>query len=216
MLRMIDFKRLPAGGELQHHCLKDIPKVLSKYLPSKDQSILLPDYFAKSVQPTFGVLHIPSTCDLMEQTYADMLVGKESNADSMLLLFAICAGCALTWTPELLETLNVTPTDAKIAFRSYCDLFITLLDALSPPLAPSTVALEALLLVTHLLSNTDSRLDQVYTLQARALWMTRALQIHRLDTTKNRERRRAEGCDQTEVEVQRRIWWYMVSSDWFL
>lgn len=69
----------------------------------------------------------------MEQTYADILVGKESNADAMLSLFAICA---LTWTPELLATLNVTPTDAKVAFRSYCDLFITLLDSLSPPLAP--------------------------------------------------------------------------------
>jgi hypothetical protein len=187
---------------------------MSNYLPKKEQSIELLDYFAKSLQPTFGVLHIPSTRRLIEQTYADIMVDKEPNADLVLLLFAICASCALTWMPELLEKMGVTPSNAKVGFRSYCDLFISFLDALSPPLAPSTVALEALLLLTHLLSNTDNRLDQVYTLQARALWMTRALQIHRLDTKRNCERRQIEGCDQIEIELQRRIWWYMVSSDW--
>ncbi|KAK8130924.1 hypothetical protein PG984_007362 [Apiospora sp. TS-2023a] len=192
----------------------DIPRVLSRYLPNKEQAALLLDYFAKSLQPTFGVLPIPSTRGLVEQTYADMLIGKESNSGVILLLFAICAACALTWTSELLGSLKVTSTDAKVAFRNYRDLFITLLDSLSPPLVPSTIALEALLLVTHLLSNTDSRLDRVYALRARALWMTRELQIHRLDTTKSRERRKNEGCDQIEIEVQRRKWWYMVASDW--
>lgn len=99
----------------------------------------------------------------------------EQTADAILLLFVICAGCALTWTPKLLAALNVTSTDATLAYRSYCDLFIILLDALSPPLAPSTVALKGLLLVTHVLSNTDSHLDQVYALRGRVLWINRTL-----------------------------------------
>ncbi|KAI9162737.1 putative transcription factor lepB [Paramyrothecium foliicola] len=186
---------------------------ISRHLPAKDHLIKLLNHYARSMQPTFGVLHMPSIRGLVEQTYEDITVGKEADAGSVLLLLAICASCALTWNAELLEEMDVTSADAKVAFRSYCDLFNTFLDGLLPPLAPSTVALEALLLLTHLQSNTENRLDQVYSLKARALWMTRALQIHRLDTWKSRERRRLEGCNQIEIEVQRRIWWYMVATD---
>ncbi|PYI02608.1 hypothetical protein BO78DRAFT_432729 [Aspergillus sclerotiicarbonarius CBS 121057] len=41
------------------------------------------------------------------------------------------------------------------------------------------------------------------------------MRIHCLDSPKAREKRRINGCDGVEIEVQRRIWWHMVSSDWY-
>ncbi len=46
--------------------------------------------------------------------------------------------------------------------------------------------------------------------------MARAMEIHRLDTAKSIEQRRVKGCNMIEIEVQRRIWWHMVASDWYI
>jgi hypothetical protein len=40
------------------------------------------------------------------------------------------------------------------------------------------------------------------------------MKIHRLDTPRYREERQKNGADMVDVEVKRRVWWHMVSSDW--
>ncbi|CAG9982285.1 unnamed protein product [Clonostachys byssicola] len=40
--------------------------------------------------------------------------------------------------------------------------------------------------------------------------------LHRLDTAKAREERQRNGCNEIELEVQRRIWWHMVADDWLM
>jgi hypothetical protein len=201
------------GTGFDNECFPDM-EYISRRLPPRTQARELFSHFLRTMQPTFGVLHIPSTQALMEQIYESMLEGEEPSSTNLVLLLSIFAGAALVWTPQLLEKLSATSAEAKAAFASYGRLAISILDNIVQPVAPSTVALEAIITLTHVLSNADGFPDKVQMLRTRALFMARAIQIHRLDTVKNSEERRLEECNMVEIEVQRRIWWHMVSSDW--
>ncbi|KAJ5579515.1 uncharacterized protein N7459_005500 [Penicillium hispanicum] len=189
---------------------------LTRKLPPLRQARELVNHFASTLQPTVGVLHVPSTRDLVEKIYQSLLEGEDPSWADLMLLFSIFAGAALAWTPGLLEILNATREEAMAAFKAYTHYAYAILDHPTYPLQPSTTALVAMSIMAHLVMNTDGIPMKVPMLRQRCLLMSRELQIHRLDTAKSREERRLNGCDEIDVEVQRRIWWNMVASDWLL
>jgi len=196
--------------------LSEYPSIVDmiRKLPPLRQAKHLFDHFAAILQPTFGVLHIPSTRFLMERTYQCFLEGEEPPAADLMLLFAVFAGAALVWTPQLLEKLNTTQWEAKSAFMGYTRLALAIIDHPRQILQSSTTALVGIATMAHLLMNTDGFPLKVHLLRNRCLLMSRDLGIHRLDTAKAREERRLKGCNMIEVEVQRRLWWSLVASDW--
>ncbi|KAJ5674066.1 hypothetical protein N7462_009505 [Penicillium macrosclerotiorum] len=163
-----------------------------------------------------GILHIPSTRSRMEKTYQCFLEGEEPEAADVMLIFGIFAGAALLWTPQLLETLKSTREGAGAAFMVYTRLALAILDHPRQLIQASTISLAAIGVMAHILMNTDGFPLKVHLLRHRCFMMSRELQIHRLDTEKCREDRRIKGCDMIDIEVQRRLWWGMVASDWLL
>ncbi|KAL4905495.1 hypothetical protein BDW74DRAFT_185040 [Aspergillus multicolor] len=191
----------------------DLP-LLRIYLPPLEQGMELFNHFAQCLQPTFGVLHLPSTRSLVDQVYQVVLNGEEPDLAGLALVYAIFAGAALAWTADFLETLHASREEAKTAFSTYSRLALLILDDHQEALPLSTVALEALCTLGHVLAHTDGFSHKVQTLRMRQLLMARTLQIHRLDSAKCIEERRLKGSNSIETEVQRRIWWHMVASDW--
>ncbi|RYO80074.1 hypothetical protein DL766_009338 [Monosporascus sp. MC13-8B] len=199
---------------LRNQGLQSDPTVISKHLPTRTEGMELLEHFIQCVQPTFAVLHIPSTRAIVEQTYQALLKGPEKpESVNLLLLSSIFASAALTWTPQILEKVGATPAVAHGAFATYSNLAISLSESVSP----SAVALEAICILVHVLTNAEGFGEQVYQLRNRAFLMARIMQIHRLDTPQSRDSRRVqEGCNMVQVERQRRIWWHMVANDWLL
>ncbi|RDW68946.1 Zn(II)2Cys6 transcription factor [Aspergillus mulundensis] len=204
---------IPANSPLATLLDLNVP-LLTKFLPSLEQATDLFNHFARCLQPTFGVLHIPSTRTLMQQLYQVLLDGDEPDLASLALVYAIFAGAALAWTTEFLEALHATPAEAKTAFSTYSRVALLILDDHQQALPLSTIALEALCTLGYVLTHTDGFSHKLQTLRIRQLLMARALQIHRLDSAKCIEERRLKGCNLIETEVKRRIWWHMVASDW--
>ncbi|KAE8317925.1 hypothetical protein BDV41DRAFT_561102 [Aspergillus transmontanensis] len=114
---------------------------------------------------------------------------------------------------NLLEKLNATPTEAQAAFTVYTRLAISILDH-PQPMEPSTTALVAMATLSHMAGNSDSYPYKLPLIRFRCFTMARAMQIHRLDTPKSHELRELNGYNPIELEVQRRIWWNMLASDW--
>ncbi|KAJ5468226.1 hypothetical protein N7475_005978 [Penicillium sp. IBT 31633x] len=185
-----------------------------KQLPPIGQARELFDHFVKRLHPTFGILHIPSTRSLMEESYQGMLNGEQPSPTNLMLLFSIFSGAALVWSPQLLQTLNATQAEARAAFDKYSQLALSILEHPLQPVQPSTAAIIAIDTLAHLLTNREGLSIKISLLKTRCLLMARTMQIHRLDTAQSQEERRRKGCNLVEIEVQRRFWWYMVASDW--
>lgn len=155
---------------------------------------------------------MPSTRAILEESYHRLRLGETLDAATLLLLLSIISSATFIWTPTLLKMLFITPSEAKDLHVAYSHLALGLLDH---DLPPSTSALAGISTLTYLHTNAEGLPDKVHLLRARGLLMTREMRIHCLDTPKSREQRRLNGYDGIEVEVQRRIWWHMVSSDWY-
>ncbi|CAG8032551.1 unnamed protein product [Penicillium olsonii] len=186
----------------------------TRKLPPIGQARILFDHFVKALQPSLGLLHIPSTRSLIEQTYQDMLDNKQPTATTLMLLFSIFSGAALVWSSSLLEELSVTQAEARSAFHAYSQEALFILEHPTQPLKPSTNALVATCILTHSLANDAGLSVKMRILQVRCFSMAQELRIHRVDTARSQEERRLKGSDMIEIEVQRRVWWNMVASDW--
>ena len=51
--------------------------------------------------------------------------------------------------------------------------------------------------------------------QSLLLNSARILQLHKLDSHRECKRREQTGFDTVDLEIKRRVWWSMVSTDWY-
>ncbi|KAG0651204.1 putative transcription factor lepB [Hyphodiscus hymeniophilus] len=143
-----------------------------------------------------------------------MLEGGEPDASNLLLFFTIFAGAAFVWTPELSQKLPSSLAESGAASLIYTRLALFIVENTHQLSTPSVTALAAMCNLAHLLINSNDFIVKVHMLRIRCLVMAREMGIHRLDTTKGRNARELEKCNMIEIQVQRRIWWSMVASDW--
>ncbi|KAJ5340479.1 hypothetical protein N7541_009603 [Penicillium brevicompactum] len=183
-------------------------------LPPIGQARELFNHFTNALQPSLGLLHIPSTRLLMEQTYQEMLDGRQPSPTTLMLLFSVFSGAALVWSTSLLKRLSATQTEARSALHAYSQTALFILEHPTQPIQSSTNAIVAICALAHSLANDAGLSVTMRILQARGFSMARDLQIHRLDTARSQEERKLKGCDLIDIEVRRRVWWNMVASDW--
>jgi hypothetical protein len=183
-------------------------------LPPKEQGTILLEHFVDTLHANFEVLHVPSIRNMLQKIYWNLGRKQLPSMVDLLLLSSIFAGSMLATTSEILERLDSTKEDSTRDFSTYCRLAMSVLDNLDHPLPLSTTALTGAATLAFVLSNSEGPSTRLIGLRSRCLAMARAMQIHRLDTARSREERRQKGCDMIEIEVQRRLWWHMVATDW--
>ncbi|CAH0025615.1 unnamed protein product, partial [Clonostachys rhizophaga] len=184
-------------------------------LPPVEQARELLDQFASVLHPSISILHIPSVYLVVENTYRTLVDGQEPTSTSLLLLFTVLAGAAQFWTPRLLERLDATRENAEVASETYINIALSIVENGHRRIEPSATALASILTLAHIVLDwDDSSVVRAVVLRSHCLSMARAMQVHRLDTATSTEERRVKGVDTVDVEVQRRVWWHMVASDW--
>lgn len=52
------------------------------------------------------------------------------------------------------------------------------------------------------------------TIRATTVSIAHCMGLHRLDSSENKERRKTGNYDLITLEVKRRLWWHIASSDW--
>jgi hypothetical protein len=79
---------------------------------------------------------------------------------------------------------------------------------------PTVESIQAvLLLASSLLLNMGAM--TAFRLLLTAMFMSaQALLIHQIDSPKNQRLRNETDCNRVELEIKRRIWWHITSSDW--
>ncbi|EWG54679.1 hypothetical protein FVEG_17363 [Fusarium verticillioides 7600] len=182
-------------------------------IPPAHQARLLCEHFITTIQPTFGVLHVPSTRSLVYSC-----VGSEKEAlkiDELLMLFSIFAGATLAWTDELLHNLEATKANAVSAFDCYFHSALSIVEDTDTPLPPSITAASAICTLAHVAINSDDVLPiKALDLRSRCYNMCREMMVHRLDSSAAQKERDTSPANNIDLEVQRRVWWNMVASDW--
>ncbi|KAI1016402.1 hypothetical protein LB503_010466 [Fusarium chuoi] len=126
---------------------------LTSNLPPAHQAHLLCEHFIDTIQPTFGVLHVPSTRSLVHSCISSN--EEAPKVDELLMLFSIFAGAALAWTDELLHRLEATKPNTVSAFDCYFHSALSIIEDAHTPLPPSVTAVSAICTLAHVAINSD-------------------------------------------------------------
>lgn len=139
--------------------------------------------------------------------------------DELLLFFSIFAGASVAWTDELLVKLEATKEEVTSDFDKYFHLAMAMADDSRKSLPQTVAAVAALANLSHVATNSDDVFPiKALILRSRCYYMCRAMMIHRLDAPAEQERRNKVDTNISpnfiDLEVQRRVWWHLVATDW--
>ncbi|KAL4953208.1 hypothetical protein BDW69DRAFT_184715 [Aspergillus filifer] len=201
------------GSHLDEPLIGIVPDEAHMYLPPLPEARELFDHFTMTMHPIMGILHIPSTKQLMKETYKSLSEGITADKSAVALLFAMFAGSALSATPALLQELRATQDEASAAGKTYLRIAHSAIESLRTT-PPSTTGLSAMVVLANLITNESGHGLDGYLIQSECYWMARSMEVHLLDTPKRQEERRIRDCNIIELEVQRRIWWNLIATDW--
>jgi hypothetical protein len=171
-------------------------------------------YYFDEINWLYYIIHVPTVRKQFDELYMCLESNQLPNYGHLALISTIYAICAYFSSPSTdLCFKNAEGT-------SYCHRWTLLaqeaLSAANCLSNPTLETLQSLLLISqHLIPNVGA-LASLKTFIATATHAARALSLHQTDSVSNKRQRENMEVDWAEVEVKRRIWWHITSTDWYV
>lgn len=177
-------------------------------LPCKATAELLFNHYAKNLNWVYHIIHVPTTHQQLLGIYESLEACRKPIGSHLALVTAILA-VAVYFRSKLLETTTVREHE-KGSCTKWSLLAQRALSEANHFTSPSLESLQATIIMTQFLPNYGQNTSFTATLTHTA----HMLQLHRVDSVRNRKLREETGYDAVELEVKRRIWWYIAGTDW--
>lgn len=177
-------------------------------LPSKATAELLFNHYAQNLNWVYHVIHVPTTRQQLLGIYAS-LEARQMPTRSHLALIATILAVAVYFRSTLLETAELREQE-KGSCTKWSLLAQRALSEANHVTSPTLESLQTTIIMTQFLPNYGRNTSFTAMLTHTA----HMLQLHRVDSVRNRNLREETGYDAVELEVKRRIWWYIAGTDW--
>jgi hypothetical protein len=188
---------------------RNIPAIL----PERDQGESLLNFYLDHVNGIYYIIHVPTVKKLFNQVYASLEHNQQPDYGHLALISTIFALSAYFSSP--LSGFYFKHSEAM----SYCHQWTILAqDALSAAnclAKPTLETLQSLILIAQNLTPNTGAIATLRTLTATVMHTARAMSLHQVDSPLNKKQRESTQVDWAELEVKRRIWWHIVSTDWY-
>lgn len=208
----------PTPEKLQHHKLQptDIPnnvkqRSLQSLLPDIHLARLLFEHYVQTSDCLHREIHVPSTRALLESTYNE-LSGSSNGLDETIAFFlSIFASstfyvCHSHSHPHSISDQLKDASKWHNAWKEAVILALLQPDAMR---SSSLVSLQTISIMTYLIWDTEGQSSMFHALRSIANTKAIQMKIHRLDAHPP-----AENDDVIVVELKRRLWWHLASTDW--
>jgi hypothetical protein len=185
--------------------------VMKIWLPPKNEALCLLERYAEYITFLHHVVHIPSVRLLLDDGYKKLSLGHNVAPGHIALLLSIFASTAYTLEASTADPLFLNQANATNCAISWTKAALDTLDNSRRNLQGSVEDVQATILLSFIIFNLEGFSLRFRTLSCSALIMARDLSLHRID---------ADSCAKKEssvqLEIKRRIWWLMVSTDWWV
>ncbi|KAA8652430.1 fungal specific transcription factor domain-containing protein [Aspergillus tanneri] len=185
------------------------------WLPLQDEARVILDKFITNVSYIHHVVHHPSLPATIDDFYRQIESRGPIKPGHLVLLLGIIASTTEVWSrhddvetkgsifPSALHANAQTPLWIKAA-----------MDVLKSGQNGPALALEAvqgIILLSFVVCNTEGVSFRYRSLLSTGLLLSRELGLHRIDHESN-----AVTANTVPAEIGRRVWWYLVATDWLL
>ena len=185
------------------------------WLPLHDEARFILDKFITNVSYIHHVVHHPSLPATIDDLYRQIESRGLTNPGHLVLLLGIIASTTEVWSrhddvesedsifPSALHANAQTPLWIKAA--------MDVLKSGQNGLALALETVQGIILLSFVLSNTEGVSIRYRSLLSMGLLLSRELGLHRIDHESN-----AATANTIRAEVGRRVWWYLVATDWYV
>lgn len=193
-------------------------------LPGRSGALALVDLYLDTSVYTRSLFHRASTLRHVEQLYDSVARGEGVvDVGTLALVLALCAACS-SWkktsvgSSALLASggiaLGSSGSTASVEAKWSGDWVREAWDVLARcDESPTVQGLQARMVLNDMMYDVEGFTASMRTLVSASIAMAREMGLHLVDhPTRGAASRRAD--DEATREVKRRLWWYLVGTDW--
>lgn len=192
------------------------------------RKILLPDYadardlfdnYVKYIRHYHHIIHIPTLrTKIFENFYQKISKQEPVDTDHAALLLSIFASVVYYLIKIDSKVDSGSTIHDQSAFLLLYRYSLDLIDHSRRVLPGSLEVIQAAIIILFLDYNLEGFTLRSRSMLVQALTTAKELAMHRLDSPASSTRRNASMNIETmiELEMKRRVWWHLVSTDWML
>lgn len=210
MFKLERIRNIPSAPSFTVHTGKPACCVL---LPFHNETRFILDKFITNVSYIHHVVHHSSLPATIDDIYRKIENQEPIEPGHLVLLLGIIANTVEVWSwhdeiegydsifPSAVEINSQTPFWIKSAMNVIKN------GENGPPLALETI--QGIIILAFAVSNTEGVSLRYRSLISTGLLLSRELGLHRIDHESN-----AATANTIRAEMGRRVWWYLVATDW--
>ncbi|KAJ3494533.1 hypothetical protein NLG97_g4019 [Lecanicillium saksenae] len=185
------------------------------WLPLHNEATEMLSKFASDVYPYVPIIHRPSLPVLIDDMYQALSRGSDPHVGAVLLLLSICTSACYTWTlQDDYRGIYCDPIEATKQSTLWLRAALDLVDHCDRIGHTSLECLQGMVVLFWVLCSAEGVSMRARSLAAGCISMAQSLGIHRIDQHVNSLGNRDELFTVVEAEMSRRVWWFLVASNW--
>ncbi|KAH7403307.1 hypothetical protein BKA64DRAFT_574373 [Cadophora sp. MPI-SDFR-AT-0126] len=187
------------------------------WLPQYEETKVPLDKYISGVAYFHHVIHIPSLWNVMNELYTNVEQHRHPDPSQVALLSSIIASTTYSWTAiDCNESIFPTTSEANRQIPFWIKTTEDVLDYCYRNTCPSLEIVQSTIISSFLVCNLEGLAQRFRFLHSSAVMMARELNLHRTDEPSISETLEPVRTDTVKAEIGRRVWWYLVATDWML
>lgn len=182
------------------------------WLPQYSEAKILLEKYIQDLDHIHHVVHCPSLPSILDEVYASLNQQSQVKAGAIVLLLSIFASSSHSWVRRDCDRgLFSTAAEANCQPPLWIKATEDVLDIGHRTACVSVEGIQGIIIVSFVLGNLEGISRRCRSLYNMALLLARELGLHRLDHPSY-----AHVAKSVQAEIGRRVWWYLVASDWLV
>lgn len=183
------------------------------WLPEYHEAKILLDKFVRHLEYYHHVCHLPSLPTVLERVYNSLSQPDDLKAGDAILLLSIFASSTHAWTQQDCNEYGLfcTPVEARSSSEQWIQGTEDLIDLARRTTRVSLEGIQGIVIAVFVPNNLEFFFRRSRYLLNTALMLARELGLHCIDLPSH-----ADAANTAYAEMGRRLWWYLVSSEWFV
>lgn len=180
-------------------------------IPSREDALaLFKDYLDNTDFHVVNLIHYPTTQTMIHKLYTQLRQGEKVSLASVAFVLSFCAASAFFWDQEFPSGFDfLSEENAAAHSHAWRASAFDLLDQSQRAALNSLDVILARLILADLVYNMEGTSTRFRYIQSGARAAAYELGLHLIDLPGH------EGEDTSlHREMKRRVWWYLVSTDW--
>lgn len=196
------------SGGLMKHLGRDLPAI-KVLLPPRSEGQVLTARYINDIQPFYQILHTPYLCSILDNLYSHLHEPDQIPLGDLVLIVSVFAAVVYYW--PFLDDFNEAMLSPQLSrgTRFWIDTARMLIGHFTGLNFTSTTFVQALVILSSVVGSLEGPTLEYRSLFNQAVCMAQDMRFHIIDHACTDHTR-----DQVHTEIQRRVWWYLASTDW--